>query len=456
MHPAIQRIQIAIEGTKFEGDLYLVGGAVRDELLGLSHDNDFDLVTRGSAAELADLLYEKGASSITPVTYDRFGTAMVRVEGIEVELVTARRESYDSKSRKPTVEPATYTEDALRRDFTANTLMRNIGTGEVVDPLGSGLADLEARILRTPCDPDATFIDDPLRMLRAVRFRWKLGFEPAEGLYASIQRNVDRLKIISWERIRDELMKMLDHPTGPEALSDLMSLGLFHVIAPELVAMVDCEQGRYHHLDVWNHTLLVMKNAGASDRTLTLAALFHDIGKPPTRSIDEQGNTRFFGHESVGATLTDEVLRRWKLPQREIDPVVRLVKNHMRLGHAPIFTESAARRILRDLGEDLDRLLELVDADCRALKPGVRIMDLSEIWVRLQEVQTATPHHVLESPLSGIEIMALTGLPAGREIGRLKQLLTEKVLEGILRPDDKSTAANLIQEDMKNQKGTKD
>jgi len=456
MHPAIQRIQIAIEGTKFEGDLYLVGGAVRDELLGLSHDNDFDLVTRGSAAELADLLYEKGASSITPVTYDRFGTAMVRVEGIEVELVTARRESYDSKSRKPTVEPATYTEDALRRDFTANTLMRNIGTGEVVDPLGSGLADLEARILRTPCDPDATFIDDPLRMLRAVRFRWKLGFEPAEGLYASIQRNVDRLKIISWERIRDELMKMLDHPTGPEALSDLMSLGLFQVIAPELVAMVDCEQGRYHHLDVWNHTLLVMKNAGASDRTLTLAALFHDIGKPPTRSIDEQGNTRFFGHESVGATLTDEVLRRWKLPQREIDPVVRLVKNHMRLGHAPIFTESAARRILRDLGEDLDRLLELVDADCRALKPGVRIMDLSEIRVRLQEVQTATPHHVLESPLSGIEIMSLTGLPAGREIGRLKQLLTEKVLEGILRPDDKSTATNLIQEDMKDQKGTKD
>lgn len=456
MHPAIQRIQIAIEGTKFEGDLYLVGGAVRDELLGLSHDNDFDLVTRGSAAELADLLYEKGASSITPVTYDRFGTAMVRVEGIEVELVTARRESYDSKSRKPTVEPATYTEDALRRDFTANTLMRNIGTGEVVDPLGSGLADLEARILRTPCDPDATFIDDPLRMLRAVRFRWKLGFEPAEGLYASIQRNVDRLKIISWERIRDELMKMLDHPTGPEALSDLMSLGLFQVIAPELVAMVDCEQGRYHHLDVWNHTLLVMKNAGASDRTLTLAALFHDIGKPPTRSIDEQGNTRFFGHESVGATLTDEVLRRWKLPQREIDPVVRLVKNHMRLGHAPIFTASAARRILRDLGEDLDRLLELVDADCRALKPGVRIMDLSEIRVRLQEVQTATPHHVLESPLSGIEIMSLTGLPAGREIGRLKQLLTEKVLEGILRPDDKSTATNLIQEDMKDQKGTKD
>jgi poly(A) polymerase len=334
--------------------------------------------------------------------------------------------------------------------------MRNIGNGEVVDPLGSGLADLEARILRTPCDPDATFIDDPLRMLRAVRFRWKLGFEPAEGLYASIQRNVDRLKIISWERIRDELMKMLDHPTRPEALSDLMSLGLFHVIAPELVAMVDCEQGRYHHLDVWNHTLLVMKNAGASDRTLTLAALFHDIGKPPTRSIDEQGNTRFFGHESVGATLTDEVLRRWKLPQREIDPVVRLVKNHMRLGHAPILTASAARRILRDLGEDLDRLLELVDADCRALKPGVRIMDLSEIRVRLQEVQAATPHHVLESPLSGIEIMALTGLPAGREIGRLKQLLTEKVLEGILRPDDKSTAANLIQEDMKNQKGTKD
>ena len=289
MHPAIELIRQATIGTAFEGDLFMVGGSVRDELLGLPHGNDFDLVTRGSSSELAQLLYKAGISSISPVTYERFGTAMVRVEGVDIELVTARKESYDSDSRKPIVQAATYLEDTLRRDFTVNTLMRSVQTGELVDPLGIGVDDLRNRVLRTPCDPDATFIDDPLRMLRAIRFRWKLGFEPAIGLYESIRRNVDRLAIVSWERIRDEIVKILDHPNGPDAFAEMMDLGLFKVVAPEFVAMVDCEQGRYHHLDVWNHTLLVMRNAGNQDRTLTLAALFMISGSHlPAKSMNKE------------------------------------------------------------------------------------------------------------------------------------------------------------------------
>jgi len=294
-------IREATRGTPYEGDLFLVGGAVRDALLGLPPKADYDLVTRGSAPELARFLWSQGVSSIAPVTYERFGTAMVRVDDVDIELVTARRESYDAESRKPTVEPASYEEDALRRDFTVNTLMQGLHDGELRDPLGSGLDDLRSGTLRTPLDPVATFRDDPLRMLRAVRFRWKLHFMPAPGLYEAIRQERERLRIVSMERIRDEIVKMLRASTGPEALRDLLDLGLIETIAPELLPMVGAPGGGSHHLDVWEHSLLVIRNVGTDDLNLTLAALLHDVGKPETVSIDEQGRHRFFAHESVGA-----------------------------------------------------------------------------------------------------------------------------------------------------------
>lgn len=446
MHPALLAIREATLATPFEGDLWLVGGAVRDELLGIRTGTDFDMVTRGSAPELARRLYDLGVSSIPPVTYERFGTAMVHVEGINVELVTARRESYDEGSRKPNVEPATYYEDALRRDFTVNTLMRSLHTGELRDILGKGLDDLEARILRTPRDPIQTFVDDPLRMLRAVRFRWKLGFTPAAGLYESIVDSRHRLGIVSFERIRDEFVKMLGHPSAPDALQDLMQLGLFEIFAPEFLPMVDCEQGKYHHLDVWDHTMLVLRNAGCEDLTLSLGALLHDVGKPPTRTVDEERNTRFFSHEVVGAQMSRHILRRLKFAERDIDRVAQLVKNHMRLGSSPTFSPAAARRVLRDLGDQTERLLDLVEADTSALRPGVRVMELRTIRERLATVQMATPRETLQSPLSGREIMELTGVPAGPEVGRIKAYLTEQVLEGSLAPNDKESAKRMIVE----------
>jgi len=448
MHPALDAIRTATLGTSFEGDLFLVGGAVRDELLGLPPRADFDLVTRGSSGELGQLLFLRGISTIPPVTYERFGTAMVHVADIDIEIVTARRESYDEGSRKPHVEPASYEEDARRRDFTVNTLMRNLHSGVLSDPLGVGLADLKAQVLRTPLDPVATFHDDPLRMMRAVRFRWQLGFEPASGLYEAIRETRDRLKIISFERIRDELLKMLARPTGPDALDDLRKLGLTEIFAPEFDAMVGVEQGNYHHLDVWDHTLLVIRNIWrieeAPTSTDVLGALFHDIGKPPTRIKDEQGRTRFFGHEDVGAKMTREILRRWKFSEREIEPVVKLVRHHMRLGSSPVFTKPAARRLIRDLGDQVEPLLTLVEADASSLRPGVRALDLAPIRAQIAAVSQETPRETLESPLSGEEIMAVLGIGPGREVGKWKQFLTEKVLEGELQPGDKEAARALL------------
>ena len=441
MHPALVSIKTATIGTPFEGNLYLVGGAVRDELLGIPHSADFDLVTTLSSADLAALLVP--LSSIPVVTYERFGTAMLRIEDADIELVTARRESYEETSRKPTVSAATLDEDASRRDFTVNALLRSIHTGELLDPTRRGIADLDLKLLRTPLNPAATFYDDPLRMLRAVRFRWKLGFSPAPGLYEAISNERARLQIVSMERIRDEFLKMLAHPTASEAMSDLMKLGLFEQFIPEFTPMVGCEQGNFHHLDVWSHTLLVLKNAGAKDEILSLGALFHDVGKPETQSVDEQGKIRFFGHEAVGAAMTKRILHRLKFSQRDIEAVSKLVKNHMRLGSSPEFTPAAARRLLRDLGDQTDQLLELVEADANGLKAGVRVFDLAGIRRRLREVVRETPIERMQSPISGEKIMEITGLGPGPEVGRIKQLLTERVLEGDLLPDDAEQAKEI-------------
>lgn len=440
MHPALESIRLATLGTPFEGQLWLVGGAVRDELLYGSARDDFDIVLQGSSQELARLLFESRVSTIAPVTYERFGTAMVRVKDTQIELVTARRESYDEGSRKPNVQSATLEEDALRRDFTVNTLMRNLHTGERLDPLGVGLQDLKNRVLRTPVEPAATFHDDPLRMLRAVRFRWKLGFTPAKGLYDAVRAEAHRLKIISGERIRDELTKMLLQPTAAQAFAELMDLGLLDQFAPELRPMVGLEQGDYHHLDAWGHSLLVLQNVRPGDLVLSWAALLHDLGKPSTRFVDDEGRTRFFGHEQVGAKIAEALLRRLKLPVREIEEIGVLIRNHMRLTSVGRFSSTAARRLVRDLGDQVPRLLDLIEADRAGHKPGVPSVDLVPIREKLARVQLETPRETLESPLEGQEIMSLLGIPPGPEVGKWKTFLTEQVLEGLLAPGDKPAA----------------
>lgn len=369
---------------------------------------------------------------------------MVLVQGTNIEIVTARRESYDADSRKPHVEPATIEQDAMRRDFTVNALLQNLHSGDLYDPLGCGREDLENQILRTPLEPAATFHDDPLRMLRAVRFRWKLGFDPAPGLYEAIKTEAGRLKIISKERIHDEWVKILGHPNAPEAMQELLDLSLLHQFAPEFEVLKGVEQGGLHHLDVWDHTLLVLKNVGHNDLILSLAALLHDIAKPATRIVDEEGRIRFFGHEVLGEEMARKLLRRLKFSVDELDAVGRLVKNHMRFVSADQFTPTAARRLIRDVGDLLPRLLDLVEADAKALRPDAKTIDMPRVRELIDRVLLETPRERLDSPLQGSEIMELLNLAPGPMIGRYKGFLAEKVLTGELHPDDKEKAKSLL------------
>jgi len=442
---ALSRIAKATQGTPYEGQLWLVGGAVRDQLLGLPDSHDLDIVLEQNALELAEFLHQEGITESDPVIYPRFGTAMVRVAGMDIELVTARSESYDHQSRKPHVRASSLRVDANRRDATVNTLLRNLHSSELHDPLGSGLDDLSAGILRTPIDAHRTFHDDPLRMLRLVRFRWQLGFALAEGLEQAIRDESKRLEIVSRERIRDEWDKIISLPLGDRALQQLADLRLLEVFGKDLTKMQGVEQGSFHHLDVWQHSLLVLKRVAPADRVLRLAALLHDIGKPATRTTDAQGNIRFFGHESKGASLAEKFLSELKYPGEVIDSVVLLVRHHMRLGSASTLTPPAVRRLARDLGPLLDRLLILVRADQSALRPGVQPWDVDALEAQIREELAKTPVDQLQSPLSGDEIMRETGWPEGPRVGQAKTHLLELVLEGTIRPGDKATALEHLQ-----------
>lgn len=421
MTQALDAVRELTQGTPYEAQIWLVGGAVRDMLLGRQQPQDFDLVSEENVLEIVRFLYKRGLGDSPPITYANFGTAMLSTRGHTLEFITARRESYRAESRKPQTETATLLDDARRRDFTCNALLRNLHTNELYDPLGTGLQDLQAKILRTPLDPYQTFSDDPLRMLRAVRFKHQLGFEFAEGLAEAIRHSAPRLPIISPERIREEWLKMLVGNAPEQANQDLMELGLLHEFAPEFESMRGVEQGRYHHLDVWEHTLLVLKNLPKpTTQTLALAALLHDIGKPRTRSVDPNGHIRFFDHENVGSEMARALLNRLRFSNQEIHEVTRLVRNHMRLGSFTELSSPAARRLVRDMGPLLSPLLDLVEADASALRPGVRVLNMESIRTKLREVRLATPASALTSPLDGEAIMQITGCQAGPEVGRWK------------------------------------
>ncbi|MBL8086507.1 MAG: HDIG domain-containing protein [Chthonomonas sp.] len=437
-HPALQAVREIAAGTSFADRVWIVGGAVRDSLQGRGTNADLDLVTEADPWPLVELLVERGVTRSTPARFERFGTAMVQIQGLQLEFVQARTESYGRDSRKPEVKAATLAEDALRRDFTVNAVYLNLSTGELFDPTG-GQADLDMGVLRTPKEPGKTFDDDPLRMLRAVRFRWKIGLGYAPGLEDAIEAHAPRLQIVSAERIREEFLKMLlaADPTG--AMRDLMRLGLIREFAPELVPMDGCTQNEYHHLDVWEHTLLAVKNS-APDMLLRLSTLLHDVGKPTTRSVEPDGRVRFLSHEVVGADIAAEFMRRLRCSNDEIGAVKLLVRNHMRLGTASKFSASGIRRAMRDLGDQLERLFQLMDADAAALKPGVRALNMDALRARFEEVNATTPAASLNSPLSGGEIMQLTGIAPGHKIGVAKAHLVEMVLEGTLDPSDREAA----------------
>lgn len=416
---------------------WIVGGYVRDKLLGRPHMNPDVVVEDGDALQLAQRFAEL-AGAAPPVTFERFGTAQVTLPGRLVEFVTARSESYAPDSRKPEVRRATLDEDLRRRDFTVNTLLMDLH-GEVHDPLG-GRRDLEAKLLRTPADPLRTFEDDPLRMLRAIRFAAELGFTLAPDLLPAMQRLRSRLAppVISVERTAEELRRMLASDRPMRALELLDDGGLLDVILPEIAATKGVEQSGFHTHDVFGHTLLTVQ-ATPPELLMRLGALFHDVGKPRTA----KGDGTFVGHEEVGAEIAKAALERLRFSQKEIDAVTTLVRLHLR----PVFyrsewSDGAVRRLARDAGPLLPRLMQLARADIAASAyPYPEKMD--ELQARLDGVLAEQPSR-LQPLVTGIDIMRVRGIGPGPEVGRIKERLEELVIDGEIPPDRKAITDYLL------------
>ena len=416
---------------------WVVGGYVRDRLLGRAQP-DLDVVAEeGGARQLAERFAELAGAG-PPVIFERYGTAQVTLPGHLVEFVSARSESYASDSRKPDVRPATVEEDLRRRDFTINTLLMDFD-GNIQDRLGTARADLEARILRTPADPIQTFSDDPLRMLRAVRFAAQLGFELAPDLLPAMRRLSGRLAppVVSVERITDELCKMLESERPKVALELLDSGGLLEVVLPEVTACKGVEQGGYHTHDVFGHTLLAV-GLTPPDLVVRLAALLHDIGKPVTATPDGA----FTGHEEVGAGLARGALERLRFPQREIDAVTTLVRLHLRpVYYRSEWSDGAVRRLARDAGPLLERLMALARADIAASAyPEPEKLD--ELAARLAGVLSEQPTR-MAAPIDGEDIMRVCGLAPGPEVGRIKDRLGELIMDGEIEPTREAVLAYL-------------
>ena len=426
-------------------EVYLVGGFVRDRLLGREvKDIDLLAVNDDGTAVLAAVARRFGWAP--PQRFERFGTGQVRGSGFVVEVVRARAESYDAASRKPDVRPGTLEEDIWRRDFTVNALCQTLD-GRVIDVTGRGLDDLRAGVLRTPLDPLLTFSEDPLRMFRAARFAAQLGFVTAPGLTAVMARMAGRSVILSAERVAEELRRLLlaEHPRA--GLDLLRDGGLLAAWFPELEAMVGVEQGGYHIYDVFDHTTHTVAGVPA-DLVTRLAALLHDVGKPPTHAIDGRGRHIFYDHPSVGAAIATSLLTRLRFSNDEVAATALLVRNHLRpIQYQPDeWGDAAVRRLVRDIGEQRTRLLEVARADTHASSyPDTDAIDDLEQRMERLDAGGAVSH--LRPPVDGTAILALApGRPPGPWVGRVQRAIEEAVLDGAIPPGDGGAALRWLEQ----------
>ena len=421
---------------------YLVGGYVRDRLLN-RECKDIDIVCVGSGIALA----EEVAGALRPIpriaVFHRFGTAMIRHGDLEIEFVGARRESYRYDSRKPAVEEGTLEDDQNRRDFTINALAVSLNEpdyGTLIDPF-NGLGDLEARIIRTPLQPGKTFSDDPLRMLRAVRFATQLGFHIADDTRQALSEYASRLSIISYERISAELNKIILAPSPSVGFKLLLDTGLLDLVLPELTALkgVEIRNGKGHK-DNFYHTLEVLENLGKKSTHLWLrwAALLHDIAKPPTKRFHPEQGWTFHGHDALGATMVPTIFRRLRLPMdHQMKYVQKLVALHLR----PIsltkenITDSAIRRLIVDAGDDLDDLMLLCEADITSKNPAKvkRYLENYElVRERIEVVEAKDNLRNWQPPITGEIIMEVFGIKPSIEVGNLKNAVREAILDGVI------------------------
>lgn len=437
-HPIFQIISTVSDRLGLE--CYAIGGYVRDMFL-YRDSKDIDIVTVGSGIRLAEAVKKELGRKAHLAVFKTYGTAQIKYQELEVEFVGARKESYTPDSRNPLVEDGTLEDDQNRRDFSMNALavcLNQHRFGYLLDPFG-GLQDMEKLTIRTPSDPDVTFSDDPLRMLRAIRFASQLGFDIDSETFEAISRNKQRISIISKERVADELNKIILSPKPSIGFRLLDMSGLLDIIFPEMTALkgVDTRHG-ISHKDNFDHTLVVLDNIAKKTDNLWLrwAAILHDIAKPATKRFDVRLGWTFHNHNFVGEKMVPRIFKRMKLPLNEkMKYVQKLVSLHMR----PVVlvedtvTDSAVRRLLFEAGDDIDDLMTLCEADISSKnKDKVRryLHNFAMVRRKLQEIEEKDHIRNFQPPIDGMEIMKIFGLTPGPEVGRLKASLKDAILDG--------------------------
>lgn len=460
IQPYEREIFNLIKETAFEigCQAYVIGGYVRDKILSRPC-KDIDIVCLGDGIKLAESIAYKLRPIPRIAIYKRFGTAMLKYKDLEIEFVGARKESYHFESRKPDVEEGSLEDDQNRRDFTINALAISLNGedfGEIIDPF-NGLVHLEEKVIKTPLEPGKTFSDDPLRMLRAIRFSTQLGFRIEDETYEAISKHKNRIKIISSERITTELEKILISESPSLGFKKLFDTGLLSIILPELANLHGIEtKNGIAHKDNFYHTLEVVDNISRDTENIWLrwAALLHDIAKPPTKKFDETLGWTFHGHEALGAVMVPKIFKSLRLP---LDQKMKYVQKLVRLHLRPIvltkeeITDSAVRRLIFEAGEDIDDLMLLCKADItskNADKKNRFKNNYNKLLEKITEIEEKDRLRNWQPPISGEDIMKMYNLSPSREVGILKSVIREAILDGII-PNEVNAATILMEKEAK-------